>query len=95
MSHSSLDAASLEAFQSGFDNAAIDAFANVLKAKMAESRAKGRGGWHRPDEVSQQALVEALRHHLDKGDPRDVALFAMMLHYHGWSTSLDAPKEAA
>lgn len=70
--------------QAGFDDAAVDAFAVVLKAKLADSRAKGRGGWHIPSEVSQDALVHALLHHVDKGDPRDVALFAMMLHYHGW-----------
>lgn len=77
------------------DDAAIDAFAAILKEKMAASRLKGRGGWNRPHEVSHEALVEALDHHLQKGDPRDVALFCMMLHYHGWATRLPPTVEAA
>ncbi|AXQ69317.1 metal-dependent phosphohydrolase [Caulobacter phage CcrBL9] len=77
-----------------FDDQAIDAFAEALKVKMAQSRAKGRGGWSRPEEVSQAALVEALHHHVSKGDPRDVALFAMMLNYHGWSTAMTLSEAA-
>lgn len=59
------------------DDAAIDCFAGeALKPKMAEGRAKGRSGWETcPPEV----LSRMLREHVEKGDPRDVALFCMML----------------
>lgn len=58
------------------DDAVVDAFAQVLKEKLAASRAKGRDGWQTcPPEV----LSRMLREHVDKGDPRDVAIFAMFL----------------
>lgn len=59
------------------DDAAIDCFAGeALKPKMAEGRAKGRSGWETcPPEVLSRMLHE----HVEKGDPRDVALFCMML----------------
>jgi hypothetical protein len=58
------------------DDLAIDRFATALKTKMAESRAKGRQGW---DSCPPAKLSTMLRHHVEKGDPRDVALFCMML----------------
>lgn len=63
------------------DDAAVDRFAAVMKAKLAEARAKGRGGWHEPD--LQQRLSDMLREHVDKGDPRDVANFACFLFNRG------------
>ena len=62
------------------DDDAVDAFAAVMKAKLAKAREKGRGGWQTctPDEISRM-----LREHVDKGDPIDVANFAMFLHAMG------------
>jgi len=58
------------------DDLAVDRFAAAMKAKLAAARAKGRSGWETcpPDELSR-----LLREHVDKGDPRDVANFCMML----------------
>jgi hypothetical protein len=65
------------------DNTAVDAFAVAMKAKLAEARAKGRGGWQDKDDFPQQRLSDMLRAHLAKGDPRDVANFCMFLHQRG------------
>ncbi|MHB0888085.1 hypothetical protein [Acidithiobacillus sp.] len=65
------------------DNIAVDAFAEVMKAKMRRSREeKGRGGWQTASAV---LLTYLLLEHLEKGDPVDVANFAMMLHQNGQS----------
>ncbi len=65
------------------DDAAVDAFAGALKKKMADARAKGRGGWEDPAQCSAEDLARMLRDHVEKGDPRDVANFCMMLHQRG------------
>ncbi|MGT9867595.1 hypothetical protein ACSYHF_18095 [Stenotrophomonas maltophilia group sp. P373] len=65
------------------DDLAVDAFAAAMKAKMAEARAKGRGGWEDPTQCSADDLTRMLRDHVEKGDPRDVANFCMMLHQRG------------
>ncbi|EGQ63114.1 hypothetical protein GGI1_17178 [Acidithiobacillus sp. GGI-221] len=52
-----------------------------MKAKMRQSREeKGRGGWQT---ASAARLTYLLLEHLEKGDPVDVANFAMMLHQNG------------
>lgn len=59
------------------DDDAIDTFANAMRDKMALSRAKDRDGWRAcPVDV----LWQMLREHVEKGDPVDVANFAMMIH---------------
>ena len=65
------------------DDTAVDAFAEAMKAKLAEARAKGRGGWQDKDDCPQQRLSDMLRAHVEKGDPRDVANFCMFLHQRG------------
>jgi hypothetical protein len=50
---------------------------------MAEARAKGRGGWEDPAQCRADDLSRMLREHVEKGDPRDVANFCMMLHQRG------------
>lgn len=65
------------------DDAAVDRFAAAMKAKLAAKRADGRGGWGDKAQCSQQFLSDLLRGHVDKGDPVDVANFAMMLHQRG------------
>lgn len=69
------------------DDAAVDAFAGAMKAKMADARAKGRGGWEDPAQCSAEDLARMLRDHVEKGDPRDVANFCMMLHQRGEAIS--------
>ena len=64
------------------DDMAVDRFAAEMKAKLAAARAKGRDGWEACDPAT---LSTMLREHVEKGDPRDVANFAMFL----WS--LGAP----
>lgn len=64
------------------DDAAVDRFAAAMKAKLADARAKGRGGWDGP-ECNADTLSRMLRAHVDKGDPRDVANFCMFLHQRG------------
>ena len=68
------------------DDDAVDRFAEALKEKLAQARAKGRSGWH---ECDPRDLSTMLREHVEKGDPRDVANFCMFL----WS--LGQPINAA
>jgi hypothetical protein len=74
------------------DDAAVDAFAAALKAKLAEARAKGRGGWNNDEPGMQQRLSDMLRSHVEKGDPRDVGNFAMFLHQRGEAILPAQPK---
>lgn len=73
------------------DDEAVDRFAAELKAKLADARAKGRGGWQDKTQVSAQALSDMLLAHVFKGDPRDVANFAMFLHQRGERITPSAP----
>ena len=61
------------------DDLAVDRFAVAMKAKLVKKRSDGRGGWQDKENCSQQFLSCLLRDHVDKGDPVDVANFAMML----------------
>lgn len=72
------------------DDLAVDRFADVMKAKLAKKRNDGRGGWSGP-ECSEEALSRMLRDHVGKGDPVDVANFAMMLHQRGERIAQAAP----
>ena len=65
------------------DDLAVDRFAVAMKAKLAQKRAQGRGGWDRKDECSSEFLSRLLREHVEKGDPLDVGNLAMMLHQRG------------
>lgn len=58
------------------DDVAVDQFAEAMKAKLADARAKGRSGWQECDPTE---LSYMLREHVEKGDPRDVANFCMFL----------------
>lgn len=68
------------------DDAAVDRLADAMKAKLAQKRHEGRSGWNDPDECSTKDLAEQLRRHVAKGDPVDVANFAMMLFNRGGRT---------
>lgn len=67
------------------DDVAVDRFAAAMKSKLAVARGKGRGGWQDKTDCTQQHLSDGLRAHVAKGDPRDVANFAMFLHQRGES----------
>lgn len=71
---------------SQLDEKVIDRLAQALKQKLALSRAKGRGGWHDKDLCPPGRLQEMMAEHIGKGDPLDVAAFAMMLWHRGEST---------
>ncbi|MBN5129372.1 hypothetical protein JY420_03420 [Stenotrophomonas maltophilia] len=73
------------------DDLAVDAFAAAMKAKMAEARAKGRGGWEDPAQCTDEDLSRMLREHVEKGDARDVANFCMMLHQRGEAIAARQP----
>jgi hypothetical protein len=79
------------------DDAAVDRFATAMKVKMAESRAKGRGGWDDAMQCPAERLQAMLNDHLAKGDPVDVGNFAMMLWNRGERTATSAAdaKDAA
>lgn len=62
------------------DDAAVSRFAEVMKNKLAAARDKGRGGWDDPEQCTVEHLAKLLVDHVAKGDPVDVANFAMMLH---------------
>lgn len=61
------------------DDTAIDVFAQAMKNKMAEMRERGRSGWEKPDECTVEDLAQILVKEMSKGDPVDIANFAMML----------------
>jgi hypothetical protein len=65
------------------DDLAVDRFAATMKAKLAEKREQGYGGWDDPEDCTIGWLSELLRKHVDKGDPVDVGNFAMMIHQRG------------
>lgn len=87
----SASAVSAEAREPHFDDVAVDWFSAVMKHKLALARAKGRSGW---ETCSPADLSRMLREHVEKGDPRDVANFCMMLWHHG-SPIVSAPADAA
>jgi hypothetical protein len=85
-------ATSLKNIVRQLDDHAVDVFAAAMKRKLAAARKKGRGGWQN---CSIFELSCMLREHVEKGDPTDVANFAMFL----WSLGsgihpLQAPPKA-
>lgn len=73
------------------DDIAVDKFAKAMKAKLAKKRAEGYGGWDNPDECTVRYLAGLLAAHIEKGDPVDIANFAMMLfHRKGGRAALRA-----
>jgi NTP pyrophosphatase (non-canonical NTP hydrolase) len=73
------------------DDIAVDRFAQSMKEKLAKKRGEGRGGWENKDECTAEFLSELLIGHVGKGDPIDVANFAMMLHQRGERIISPAP----
>ncbi len=66
-----------------YDEWAVDRFASQMKTKLAETRAKGRGGWEDKQQCTAEDLSYYLRACVEKGDPVDVANFCMMLAIRG------------
>ena len=64
------------------DDVAVDLFTAKMKEKLKKSRAKGRSGW---ESCPIEHLIHGLKEHIDKGDPVDVANFAMMISLRGES----------
>jgi hypothetical protein len=64
------------------DDEAVDRFAAAMKGKLLEARSKGRSGWQDPNWTPEQ-ISSALRKHVEKGDPRDVANYCMFLWARG------------
>lgn len=68
------------------DDEAVDEFAMMLKQKLAKARDKGRSGWRDPawpaSEINRQ-----MHEHAGKGDPLDVAAYAMFLTLRGEATT--------
>jgi hypothetical protein len=60
------------------DDVAVDLFAADMKAKLAEKRAQGYEGWGDSALCSADRLRCLLRDAVAKGDPVDVANYAMM-----------------
>lgn len=60
------------------DDQAVDRFARRMKWKLEQARQRGRSGWEdrawTPEQISQ-----ALREHVEKGDPIDVANYCLFL----------------
>ncbi|MGH6753371.1 MAG: hypothetical protein ACREDP_14495 [Bradyrhizobium sp.] len=73
------------------DDLAVDRFAAAMKAKLAQKREEGRGGWEDKDDCSNAKLSKLLLEHLTKGDPLDVGNFAMMIHQRGERITAPAP----
>ncbi len=72
------------------DDLAVDRFAIAMKQKLAKKREEGRGGWENKDECSAEYLSYSLIQHIWKGDPVDVANFAMMLQQRGERVVIDS-----
>ena len=70
------------------DDAAVDAFATKMKARLAEKRAEGRTGWSDPDKVSDSDLVFEMIDRLEAGSYIGVANFCMMLDHRGADAGL-------
>jgi hypothetical protein len=77
------------------DDVAVDRFAEAMKAKMAASRAKGRGGWESTEVCPPGSLQLMMLEHIAKGDPVDVGNFAMMIFNRGETTAAAQPVAVA
>lgn len=61
------------------DDTAWDKFVEAAKAKMAEKRAEGRGGWDDPTQCNVQDLATLLVELVERGDPVNIANVCMMI----------------
>ncbi|WP_211441455.1 hypothetical protein [Collimonas humicola] len=61
------------------DDHAVDLLANAMKKKLQLKREKGSAGWNDMGQRTGEHLAQLLLKAVAKGDPIDVANFAMML----------------
>lgn len=76
------------------DAAAIMEFAAAMASKMHQAAMKGHAGWDNPVLCSTESLQRALQEAVIKGDPVDVANYAMMLHSRGAGTAIPSVRAA-
>lgn len=67
------------AIEAADDDRALDTFTGWMRDKLAQKRAAGATGWQDPKRCEVKDLADLLVGHVGKGDPVDIALFAMML----------------
>lgn len=65
------------------DAIAISKFAEAMATRMHQAAMKGHGGWDDRERCTAADLQVQLRQAVAKGDPIDVANYAMMLHARG------------
>lgn len=65
------------------DSRAVNRFSKFMLAKMAQAGACGRSGWYDKKRCTREYLSDLLRRAVAKGDPVDIANYAMMLHDRG------------
>ncbi|MCV6588019.1 MAG: AlpA family transcriptional regulator [Marinobacterium sp.] len=70
------------------DDVAVDVLATAMKAKLALKRAQGFNDWTDPLPHSNDDLAQSLVDHLAKGDPVDIANYAMFLYLRNGGDSL-------
>ena len=70
------------------DATAIMDFAAAMATKMHQAAMKGHAGWENEDLCTTAMLRVHLREAVAKGDPVDVANYAMMLHARGAGTAM-------
>lgn len=61
-----------------FDDRMIDVFAQAMKNKMAIKRDAGWGGWNSDVNCTDESIARLLIGSVIKGDPVDIANYAMM-----------------
>lgn len=71
----------LEVEKPHFDDVAVDKFAQAMKAKLEQSRQKGRHGWNSSEFCSTASLEVLLAEQVAAGDPIDIANYAMMIFH--------------
>lgn len=76
--------------ESETDDLAIDHFADAMKEKLLLAREKGRSGWQH---MKADEITLALMEHLLKGDPVDIANYAMFLHQTGEEIDIKTVKD--
>lgn len=69
----------------------LEGFSRILVAKLMQNEQKHKFGfsWKKSDWKEQ--LQRDLPEHVEKGDPRDVAIYAMFAWFHNWPTASPLP----
>lgn len=70
------------------DTAAVVSFAAAMASKLYRAQQLGRAGWDDPTRCTIESLQRALLESVAKGDPVDVANYAMMLFARGAGTAI-------